>query len=126
MVPKPSEGPQAARILLVEDDVLMRATVAAGFRDSGFVVIEAARAAEACVFVERGGQVDLVFSDIEMPGEADGLELAHSLESAYPALPVILTSGAACPGNEDSPRPFISKPYKINRAIAMIVDILGH
>jgi DNA-binding NtrC family response regulator len=107
----------------------MRATVAAALRASGFIVIEAARAGEACVFVESGGLVDLVFSDVEMPGQGDGLELAHSLEAVYPALPVILTSGTSCPGNvagnEHCQRPFISKPYKINRAIAMIVDILG-
>ena len=55
MAPKHWDEPKAAHILLVEDDVLMRTTVAAALRSSGFVVIEAAHVGEACCFIEAGG-----------------------------------------------------------------------
>ena len=67
MVPQQLPQPRAARILVVEDEVLTRAIMAEELRLAGFSVIEADRADEALTYIKSGEQVDLVFSDIQTP-----------------------------------------------------------
>lgn len=62
-------------VLIVEDEVLIRAPLAEHLREAGFNVIEANTADEAWSCLQTGMPVDLVFSDIRMPGSMDGLEL---------------------------------------------------
>ena len=68
MVPQPRLRLRTALILVVEDEVLVRVLVAEELRLAGFSVIEAGRADEALTFIKADEQVDLVFSDIRMPG----------------------------------------------------------
>ena len=104
-----------ATILVVEDDVLVRSVVAAYLRERAFDVIEANSADEAIRLLRTDVVVDLVFSDVNMPGSMDGLGLAQWLHGERPALPIILTSGEARSAKEASdlgePRPFLAKPY---------------
>jgi two-component system, response regulator PdtaR len=97
MVPQPLLRPSTARILVVEDEVLICAVIAEELRAAGFSVIEAGRADEALAYIKAGEQVDLVFSDIQTPGSLNGLQLAKTLRDKYPDIPVILTSGNALP-----------------------------
>jgi DNA-binding NtrC family response regulator len=78
-------------ILVVEDDVLVRMPIAQYLRDCGYKVIEAVDAAEAMVvLLHRETVVDVVFSDIEMPGSVDGFGLAKWVREHRPGLDVIL------------------------------------
>ena len=78
-------------ILIVEDDVLVRMPIAQYLRDCGFKVIEAADADGAMtVLLHRETSVDLVFSDIEMPGSLDGFGLAKWIRENRPGLDVLL------------------------------------
>lgn len=113
------------RVLLVEDEVLIRALMAEALRDAGCVVIEAARADEALSYVSAGAELDLVFSDVRMPGDLDGLELARILGSLRPSLPVILTSGHLRPEDVHGLRFFLPKPFRIGRAVAAVFEVLG-
>jgi CheY-like chemotaxis protein len=109
------ETERAARqpvVLVVEDEVLVRHTIAQDLREQGFTVIEAADAQEAIAVFASGSAVDAVFSDIHMPGALDGFGLARWIAQHHPATRVLLTSGnpghrAARPTDES----FFEKPY---------------
>ncbi len=114
-----------ARVLVVEDEALIRLLVADALRDAGFAVVEAARADEALTYIEAGGQVDLVFTDVHMPGFVNGLDLARQLRARFPSLPVIITSGNLGPHLPDPPGVFIPKPYDPHRVLAVVCETLG-
>ncbi|MEA2816833.1 MAG: hypothetical protein QOI93_4534, partial [Rhodospirillaceae bacterium] len=59
-------------ILVVEDEILVRTVIAAYLRDCGFDVVEAGNADEAVRVLEAGIRIDIVFSDVNMPGSLDG------------------------------------------------------
>ena len=80
-------------VLVVEDEVLIRIAAADHLRQCGFKVAEASNAVEAQELILAGLAVDLVFSDITMPGRMDGIALAQWLHRHLPGVPVVLTSG---------------------------------
>ncbi len=125
MIPETEAASAKIRILVVEDEVLIRSILADELRASGFVVVEAANAEEALSYLSAGESVDLVFSDIHMPGPLNGLELARKLRLELPQLPIILTSGN--PGAEGAKGLglFLLKPYRIAVALALIAKTLG-
>jgi CheY-like chemotaxis protein len=125
VVPRPEDQPGLAYILLVEDDVLIRLVTADALRESGLAVIEAASADEALAYLGAGGPVDLLFSDIDMPGSLNGLDLARRLKATNPALPVILTSGTFMTQNINPVGLFVSKPYSLERAVTLVLEQLG-
>ena len=78
-------------ILVVEGDVLVRMPIAQYLRDCGYKVIEASNADEAIqVLLHQETPVDVVFSDIDMPGAVDGFELAKWIHEHRPGLDVLL------------------------------------
>jgi CheY-like chemotaxis protein len=82
---------QAETILVVEDDVLVRMPIAQYLRDCGYKVIEASNADEAMqVLLHEEIVIDVVFSDIEMPGAVDGFGLAKWIRQHRPGLHVLL------------------------------------
>ena len=91
LVAGPGEA-QKPVILLVEDDVLVRFTTAEILRDAGFDVLEAVDASEALALLTTGHPLNLVISDIRMPGHMDGLQLASVIKNTRPNLPVALFS----------------------------------
>jgi len=125
MVPKPEPHPTPAYILIVEDEVLIRVVLADQLRGAGFSVIEASRADEVLTYLKAGGHADLVFSDIQMPGSLNGLQLARQLRQDYPALPIILTSGNISARGVEGLGLFLSKPYDLEEATALIHYALG-
>ena len=103
-------------VLVVEDDVLLRLSIAAYLRDCGYKVIEAAGADEAVLVLKQPDlNVDVLFSDIEMPGSMDGFALAQWTRTNRPGLDIILAGSAPRAVNaaatlcEDGPVP---KPYE--------------
>jgi DNA-binding NtrC family response regulator len=80
-------------VLIVEDEVLIRLDLGAQLRAAGLTVLEAASADEASAILEEMDPVDLVVSDIRMPGDADGLDLLGWLRRERPGVKVILISG---------------------------------
>jgi DNA-binding NtrC family response regulator len=98
-------------VLIVENDVLLRLVTASNLRDAGFEVIEAANPAEALRILARI-PVDVLFSDIDMPGNMDGLALAQWVHRSQADTRIILTSGAAkAPGDVEEYASFLPKPY---------------
>ncbi len=81
--------------------------------DAGYEVIEAATADEALQILERHGDVEVLFTDIRMPGSMDGLELARVVHARWPAMKILVTSGDTFPPRgaiADNGR-FLPKPY---------------
>jgi CheY-like chemotaxis protein len=86
-----AEG-SAARILIVEDDVLIRAAAAQYLRGAGFEVLEAVSVEQALDLL-LSGPVRVVFADVKLPGSQNGLDLMRIVHSDYPGTKVLLTSG---------------------------------
>ncbi|MBK8545046.1 MAG: response regulator [Caulobacteraceae bacterium] len=96
----PAEDPMSEQhadaeplVLVVEDEVLIRLAAADHLRSCGFRVAEAGTAIEAQELILSGLKVDLVFSDINMPGSMNSVGFAQWLHQHAPDVPVILTSG---------------------------------
>src|ERR1700761_8133720 len=70
-------------ILLVDDEPVIRAWGTAILEDAGFSVIEASDAMEALDTLQNGVEVHLVFTDVQMPGQLDGLQLAHTIQERW-------------------------------------------
>ena len=79
--------------LVVEDDLAVRATTHALLQDLGYRVLEAENARAALDIVATGQPIELVFTDVIMPGGMNGIELANAIIAQRPELPVLLTSG---------------------------------
>jgi CheY-like chemotaxis protein len=82
-----------ATLLVVDDDLLVREPIADYLREVGYEVLEAGDAHEAISVVDHADHVDLVFSDVRMPGELDGVGLARWVRAHRPDVAVLLTSG---------------------------------
>lgn len=100
-------------VLIVEDQVLVRIFAADFLEEAGFKVFEAASADEALAVLEARPDVQVVITDVEMPGSMDGFVLARTVRERWPGVQVIVTSGRRHPGTEELPEeiPFLAKPY---------------
>jgi CheY-like chemotaxis protein len=104
----------ASTVLIVEDETTVRLPLAEYLRDCGYKVLEAGDASEA-IDVINSDQVDVVFSDVRMPGRMDGFGLARWMRQNRPEVPVLLTSGwiGSAAAESQAPREVkvIEKPY---------------
>ena len=114
-------------ILVVEDEVLVRITTAEELRLAGSTVVEAASGAEALKVLQASVHIDLLFTDVHMPGTIDGLALAAQARRLFPSLKVMVTSAHVpawpSPGLADE---FVGKPYAFHRLIARIKTLLAN
>ena len=99
-------------ILIVEDELLIRVLVADELRDAGYDVIEACNADEALTILRSSMHIDLILSDVRMPGAIDGIGLLGIVKETLPSLPVIITSGHLEPAHAMSrgANQFLPKP----------------
>ena len=119
---QPGGARGAACILVVEDEFLVRMMVSDFLRDAGFTVIEAFNADEAISILHSGATIDLMLSDVRMPGSMDGLGLLDYSRDMFPGLPVIITSGHLVPGDAlaKGATQFLAKPYMFDHAIHLV------
>jgi CheY-like chemotaxis protein len=107
-------------VLVVDDDLLVRINIAEILEEAGLAVVEARDAASALDVMREKSEVQLVCTDISMPGELDGVGLAIRLQDEYPHVKVILLSAMAW-GRALPPRiPFVAKPFD-SRALTKLV-----
>jgi len=110
-------------VLVVEDEALLLFSIADELRDLGFDVLEARNADEALSRLGAHDEIAAVFTDIDMPGSMDGLQLTALIDTRWPLMKVVVTSGKKLPDSSAMPEraQFLSKPYAIEdvaRAIA--------
>jgi CheY-like chemotaxis protein len=84
-------------VLIVEDDPSVRRVSVRRVSELGYHVIEAENGPDALRHLEQGPPVDLLFTDVIMPGGMTGVELAQQVRRRFPGLAVLLTSGYAEP-----------------------------
>lgn len=109
-------------LLLVEDDPLVRATLAEGLTDAGFEVLEAEDAEAALDILGTHDDIALLLTDINLPG-ADGFALARAARRLRPRLPVIYASGRyreADPVRALPDAVFLAKPFSVSSAIETV------
>lgn len=107
--------PDAPIVLIVEDEALLRMALADSLTDSGFLTLEAGDAHEAIGILQKVAQIEVVLTDVQMPGTINGFGLAKWIRENRPGLPVFVASGYSgkfdiatelCAGEQ-----FLTKPY---------------
>jgi len=122
-------GKQSGKILIVEDNEGVRAFSGDALRDYGFTVVEAADATEALRILEAGATIDLLFTDIGLPG-VDGRELVAIVQHKCPRMRILFTSGyaqmpAASSSRWDSDIPLLSKPFTRGQLYEKVMQVFG-
>lgn len=119
------DKPKDVTILIVEDEAAIRLMIADALREAGFGVVEAGTGDEALSLLESGIPVNLVFTDVMMPGKLDGLSLVSRLRVTRPEVKVVVGSALSpqwpAPNFVDL---FIGKPYDVPRAIERLKALL--
>ena len=102
------------QILVVEDETLVRFSAADALTDAGFEVVQAEDAGEALAALAGGLRPFLLFTDVNMPGDTGGIELAERAFANDPSLRIIITSGLPLArGIGHLPARFLPKPYAL-------------
>ncbi len=119
-----------ARILLVEDEGLIRLVAAEALQDEGFEVVEAWDGDEAARLLSGPGTFDVLFTDVRMPGVLDGVDVAVHARGRHPAIHVLVVSGYAPHlmarlGVLEPPAHFMSKPYILAEVVAKLNHLVG-
>ena len=113
------------RVLLVEDEALIRLVTAEMLRDEGFEVFEARNGDEARALLNDPDGFDVLFTDVQMPGTLDGIDVALHARRRHPAIPVLVVSGYAANimrrlSGLQPPAVFISKPYSLAEVLGVL------
>lgn len=119
-------APASWKILVVEDEVLIRLWIADVLMEAGFQVVQAASADEALQVLHGSVEIDLVMTDIRMPGSLDGLELASRVRANWPELKIVIVSSeyAATPSYVPADA-LISKPFRPTDVVDRVKQLLG-
>jgi CheY-like chemotaxis protein len=99
-------------VLVVEDDALLRELTVDYLEDCDFSVLQAETAEEAIRLLRANRRIGVVFSDVQMPGDMDGVDLADWIGRELPRVKVLLTSGKVGLG-EVGEWPLLAKPYRL-------------
>jgi CheY-like chemotaxis protein len=114
-------------VLVVEDEAIIRMGAVQIVEDAGYAGIEASCAVQAMTILSIRSDICVVFTDINMPGTMNGLDLARSIRDRWPSIGVILTSGKVFLNGDDlSPDwRYIRKPYEPSAIAAALSQLLG-
>jgi CheY-like chemotaxis protein len=117
-------------VLVVDDEVLVRLVIADYLRDCGYRVFEAAGPEDAVSIFDAGLRIDVVLTDLELPGRSSGLELARWVRKRHPNVKVILSSGlysaAELAGELCEAGPPIVKPYDSAAVVQRIQSLTAN
>jgi DNA-binding NtrC family response regulator len=113
--------------MVVEDDILVRMIAADILVEAGFRVVEARNAEEALTLLSARSDVQVVFTDCNMPGAIDGIGLAHLVHERAPEVGLLVTSGKMRPAARELPpgARFIPKPYRRLTIVEEVRGLLG-
>src|SRR5215475_15515423 len=121
-------GAAPVSVLVVEDEVLIRNLVADVLSASGFLVHEVTTADEAMEYIDSGAAIDVLFTDVNLPGGMNGAELAARAREIRPEMPIVYASGRY-KLSEIAPLVsrslFMVKPYDPNDVCAILARVAG-
>lgn len=122
---EPDADYRSPTILVVEDEILIRVMLAHHLRNAGFRIIEAGNAGEAAKILDSGEIVDVLFTDVRMPGEHDGIWLAQWARENYPAIGIAFGSAEKNLARVIVGARFFAKPYDFAEVEAHVRDLLN-
>jgi CheY-like chemotaxis protein len=114
-------------VVVAEDELLLRMDIVDALQDAGFIVFEAGNAKEAIDVINAHPEIQALFTDIDMPGSMDGLELAALVKDRWPPISVIVTSGHWKVRRELLPQGslFMPKPYNSIEIVKSIRELIS-
>lgn len=123
ILPIPEDGKPT--ILIVEDEAMIRLALSDYLQDCGFTVLDVTNAAEAVAVLQiKTFAIDVVLTDVRMPGEMDGFGLARWIREHCPGLPVLITTGdkawAETAKGLCEKNPIIEKPHDFKKVLTHI------
>jgi DNA-binding NtrC family response regulator len=113
-------------VVLVEDHFLIRNLTAELLRDAAFVVFEAGNAEEALQILSNvSATINVLFTDMQMPGDMQGLELIWHAHKTWPWIALLLASGYPPPSLSELPvaSRFLAKPYASNQMVGLVEEL---
>jgi CheY-like chemotaxis protein len=115
------------KVLVVEDEPLIRIGLVSLVEDAGYEVREAANADDAIRIVEREPDIHVIVTVVDMPGSMDGVKLAHFVRGRWPPIHLIVVSGKIGVGATELPSGtrFFSKPLREEMLLAAIREMSG-
>jgi len=120
----------ALRVLLVEDEGMIRLMASETLSDEGFEVVEAWNGDEAARLLDSPDRFDVLFTDVRMPGTLDGIDVAMHARRRDPMISVLVVSGYTGQlmsrlGVLAPPATFISKPYNMKEIVDTVRRLVG-
>ena len=115
----------AQTILVVEDEFLIRFDLSDALRELGYQVLEAANGDEGQEILLSGQRVDLIVTDVRMPGQVDGMELTRRSKHQAPDRPVIVCSAHLSASDSYPADAFLAKPYLTATLVGVIERLIG-
>ena len=114
------------RILVIDDESIVRLDAREILEDAGYVVTEAASADEAMPMLADGATTEAILTDINMPGTLDGLQLARIVDGQMPEIAIVIMSGHELPRREDLPlkATFVAKPFSASVLLQRVAEAL--
>lgn len=126
--PSSDAGTRSPVVLVVDDEPIVRMALSDHLKDCGYQSVEASNADDAIAILTTGAEIDVVFTDVQMPGEIDGFGLAKWVREHRPELSVFVASGYSgkldlardlCSGEQ-----YFTKPYDFDVVTAKIQEAL--
>jgi CheY-like chemotaxis protein len=121
-----TDAPSCKTILVVEDEALIRIWATDLLEENGFSVLEAKDADAALKLLQSRHDVKLLFTDVQMPGSLNGMELAREVHARWPHILLVITSGRERPTRAEIPDDgrFVAKPYSGEELLGQIKDLM--
>ena len=116
------------KVLVVDDETVLRKAVSYTLQKDGMEVVEAADGEEAVELIDQGGSFDALVTDVQMPGRVNGIQVAEHARVASPDLPVIVVSGDT--GGASVPElgehgTFLAKPFSLTTLVSLLRRFLS-
>jgi DNA-binding NtrC family response regulator len=109
-------------VLLVEDEPMVREMIAFELDLAGFRVLEAASAEDGLRLLSEQGSIDLLFTDIRLPGK-NGWQLAVEVRGVHPGVPILYASGYSDVSQPLDRSKFLQKPYRPSQVLQAAADL---
>ena len=122
----PEDDAPPITVVIAEDEALLRMVAVDALADEGFATLEAEHAAAVLAICdEQAEKIDVLFTDIQMPGPMDGLELAHHVRERWPWIAVLIASGNMFPTAHSLPAGcrFVTKPYDLRNIVSHLREL---
>jgi DNA-binding NtrC family response regulator len=121
------ENVSRPRVLVVEDEAIVRLDVTTALSDAGFDVIEVASADDALAILSVTSDVEVVITDIELNGSMDGLKLAWAIRDRWPPVQLVVVSAQRRLTDADLPEHgrFFAKPYNVDRLVDAVRNFIS-